>query len=578
MRQPTEYLLKQVAGASDRAAVDIRKVLGASGRRSVAVAVAVLTLGLTGGAAASTTLALAHRDAASAGLALRTASVRSALDTTFQRYADTMHDVVAAVAVSPAPGRAAVDAIVGDRLPGAQQVLVVGVDHTVLVQHRVDHSTPPAPATLTPEPRLAQAMDLSRASGRIVASPAHVLPADLSLPPAHRQPAFEMAAPVQTEAFRGWVIVSLRAADLLDTSLRGAGVTGVSTVLSELSADGVVHEVAGWSEGGKPQDVSSTFDVALAGHAWQVRVRPTGEPPRSAAPALTTLATTLISGLAAAAVLVAGAARGRAEDRARRSAADRDAAMDRARRAEAVMREREAELTGLATWAGENLHAPLHTVAGFTDLLAEEAAPQIDPASRGFLDRISRSTTRMLGVVDELLAFASTTDAALRLDPVDAERLALEVVADRLADIEGERPSIEVGELPLVTADAELLRQVLDHLVGNAVRFVRHGCAPRVTVGAREQDGGWWRIEVADRGIGVPAEQRDRIFAPFHRAPAAEGYPGSGLGLAICRRIVELHGGQIGVDANAGGGSVFWFTVSATGVTVPDEIPQLAAL
>jgi signal transduction histidine kinase len=578
MRQPTESLLKRIAGASDRASVDIRKVLGAPGRRGVAVAAAVLTLGLTGGAATSTSLALAQEDAASAGLAVRTASVRSALDTTFQRYADTMHDVVAALAVSPVPGRAAVDAIVGDRLPGAQQVLVVGVDHTVLVQHRVDPSTPPAPAVLMPGPDLARAMDLSRASGRIVASPAHVLPADLSLPPAHRQPAFEMAAPVHHDAFRGWVIVSLRAADLLDTSLRDAGVTGAATILSEVSADGAVREVAGWSEGGQPQDVSSTFDVALAGHAWQVRVRPTGEPARSAAPALTMLAATVISGLAAAAVLTAGAARGRAEDRARRSASDRDAAMDRAHRAEAAVRERADELTGLATWAGENLHAPLHTVAGFTDLLAEEAAPRLDPASRGFLDRISRGTRRMLGIVDELLAYSSATDAALRLDPVDAERLALEVVADRLAGTDGERPSIEIGELPLVTADAELLRQVLDHLLGNAVRFVRHGATPRITVGARAQDGGWWRIEVADRGIGVPAGQRERIFAPFHRAPAAEGYPGSGLGLAVCRRIVELHGGEIGVEAHPGGGSVFWFTVSATGVSVPDEIPDLAAL
>jgi signal transduction histidine kinase len=94
---------------------------------------------------------------------------------------------------------------------------------------------------------------------------------------------------------------------------------------------------------------------------------------------------------------------------------------------------------------------------------------------------------------------------------------------------------------------------------------VRHGSTARVTVGARQSATGWWRFEVADRGIGVPAEHRDRIFSPFHRTPAAEGFPGTGLGLATCRRIVALHGGEIGVEPNPGGGSIFWFTMPGTG-------------
>jgi signal transduction histidine kinase len=184
----------------------------------------------------------------------------------------------------------------------------------------------------------------------------------------------------------------------------------------------------------------------------------------------------------------------------------------------------------------------------------------------------------MLTLVDELLAYTAAGDAALKLEPVDAERLALEVAAERLDGTGADRPSIDVGTLPLVTADANLVREVLDHLIGNAVRFVRHGTAARVTVGASEQADGWWRIEVADRGIGVPEEHRERIFAPFHRSPAAEGYPGTGLGLAVCRRIVARHGGAIGVEANPGGGSVFWFTVSATGVTLTaDDLGALAA-
>ncbi|AGZ40602.1 ATP-binding protein [Actinoplanes friuliensis] len=559
--------------------MEIRKVIS---RRGAALAGAVLALGLGTGATAATSLALAEQDASTAALALRTASVRGALDTTFQRYADTMHSLVAAAATEPAARLSpAVARLTGDTLPGAHQVVVVDANRTVLAQHTVDGSNPPPRTTLNPEPSLARGLDLARESGRLVASPAHVLPADLGLPPAHRQPAFELISPVHENGFRGWVVIGVRAPDLLRESLRAAGVTGVATVLTETSGDGVTHEVARWAEGGGPLGESrGTVDVALAGHTWQILVRPTTalvSAGRAAAAPLTLLGSALISVVAAGLLLVADRGRHRAEDHARQAAADSRAEIDRARAAEAVLhertrtaeaqlREREAELTGFATAAADHLHAPLHTIAGFTELLLEDAGP-LDEASRGFLDRIGRSTGRMLALVDDLLAYSSAADAALKLEPVDAGGLALGVVAGRLDHVTGERPSIDVGDLPAVTADAELLGEVLGQLVDNAVRFVRHGTAARVTIGAREHVPGWWRIEVADRGIGVPEEQRTRIFAPFHRAPAAEGFPGTGLGLAVCRRIVDLHGGELGVDPNPGGGSIFWFTVPTTGLT-----------
>jgi signal transduction histidine kinase len=263
-----------------------------------------------------------------------------------------------------------------------------------------------------------------------------------------------------------------------------------------------------------------------------------------------------------------------AEERARVAAGIATAAQERARVAEQRQQALQTELAGFATTAGENLNGPLHTIAGFTELLLEDTAPGLDAESRGFLDRIGGATQRMLTVVDELLTYATAGDSALKLEPVETSMLALDVIADRLWG-PGEQPVLEVGELPAVSADALLLRQVLDHLVGNALRFVRPGTLARVSIGAREQAGGWWRIEVADRGIGVPAGQRERIFAPFHRAPAAEGYPGTGLGLAVCARIVALHGGEIGVEPNPGGGSVFWFTLAGADLSAPRPTPPL---
>jgi signal transduction histidine kinase len=227
----------------------------------------------------------------------------------------------------------------------------------------------------------------------------------------------------------------------------------------------------------------------------------------------------------------------------------------------------ECALAGFAANAGNKLQAPLHSITGYAEMILDEAGHALDDESRGMLHRIDGAARRVLAVVDELIAYASAGDTALKPEPIEASLLALDVAAAHLPG-----PSIEIGELPAIAGDATLLRQVLDQMVSNAVRFVRNGTPARVGIGSRELPGGWWRIEVTDRGIGIPEEQRARVFAPFHRAPAAEGYPGSGLGLAVCARIVALHDGEIGVESNPGGGSVFWFTVAGAEIGTQEPV------
>ncbi len=538
-------------------------------RRGIAIAAAVLALGLGSGAAAAAGLAAAGHAAAADARALRTAQVRNALDATFQHYADTMHDLAAAAASPSGALNTTVGRIASERLPGEQQVLVLSPGRTVVAARAVDGGMP----VPQPEPELNRALEVSQATGRLIATPAHVLPADAALPPAHRPAGFELVAPVHDDAFLGWVVISVRAYDLLETSLQGAGVTGVAATLVETTPDGVSREVAGWAAGGDGYGDAGRLDVALAGHAWEIRVRPTTpllDTARRLAPALVMGLTVALSVLLAAVVLGLDAARLRSRRAFRTAAAERD-------RAQQALRDREAELAGFAAAAGENLHAPLHTIAGYTDLLLEDVAPQLDPAARGFLERIGRSTGRMLRVVDELVAYSAAGEASLKLEPVDAHLVALDVAATA-ALTAADRPSVDVGDLPVVTADAEGLRTVLDQLIGNAVKYVRPGTPARVTVSAAPLPGGWYRFEVADRGIGVPGEQYAQIFQPFHRAPSAEGYPGTGLGLGLAQRIIARHGGEIGATANPGGGSVFWFTVSASGATLSaDDLAALAS-
>jgi signal transduction histidine kinase len=219
-----------------------------------------------------------------------------------------------------------------------------------------------------------------------------------------------------------------------------------------------------------------------------------------------------------------------------------------------------------------DLKTPLTNVAAYADLLAEVASEDLDATCLGFVDRIAVGTRRMTRLIDDLLDFATADNAQLRPEQVDLNGMVTEVIADHTVHLGDERPNVDVGPLPTVTGDPAPLRRLLDNLIGNAIKYVRHGDTAQISVGARREPDGW-RIEIADRGIGIPSEQRQAVFAAFHRDRAAEGYPGTGLGLAICKRIVERHGGHIGVEGNPGGGSRFWFTLPAA----PPDHPQTAA-
>ena len=116
--------------------------------------------------------------------------------------------------------------------------------------------------------------------------------------------------------------------------------------------------------------------------------------------------------------------------------------------------------------------------------------------------------------------------------------------------------SLEVGELPVVTGDPVQLRAVVQNLVANAAKFVPAGQSARIRVHARPVAAGW-RVEVVDHGLGIAPEDRERVFEPLTRTHA--DVPGSGIGLATVRRVVDAHGGTIGIEETPGGGTTVWF-------------------
>jgi PAS domain S-box-containing protein len=218
-----------------------------------------------------------------------------------------------------------------------------------------------------------------------------------------------------------------------------------------------------------------------------------------------------------------------------------------------------AELEQFAYVASHDLQEPLRTVASYVQLLARRYRGRLDPDADDFIGFATEGAERMQRLIEDLLAYSRVGTKGRAFAPVDSAE-ALRTALRSLAESVRESGAVITHDpLPRVVADGSQLAQLLQNLVGNALKF--HGPdPPRVHVSAR-RDGGEWRFSVKDQGIGVAPEHFERIFRVFQRLNSREEYPGTGIGLAICKKIVERHLGRIGVDSEAGRGATFWFTL-----------------
>lgn len=219
------------------------------------------------------------------------------------------------------------------------------------------------------------------------------------------------------------------------------------------------------------------------------------------------------------------------------------------------------ELSAFAGVVAHDLKNPLAAIEGWVEVLDEELEDDATPPramTAQAVGKIGSASTRMRSLIRHLLQHATSQDAALELETLDLAQLAREVVEGREA---GDR--VTVGAIPAVTGDRGMLRQLLDNLVGNAMKYVVPGETPVVTVSGEAVDGGLVVVRVTDEGVGIPDASKDLVFQQFYRAHAT-AYVGTGLGLAICRRIVDRHGGTITVHDNpAGRGTEIAFTLPA---------------
>ena len=248
-----------------------------------------------------------------------------------------------------------------------------------------------------------------------------------------------------------------------------------------------------------------------------------------------------------------------------------------------VLREREAELHAFAGVVAHDLKAPLTAVDGYAEILDEDLADGAPVAAmRGSLDRMRAGVQRMRRLIDDLLAYATARDAELHREPVDLQALIAEIVTERTAHLRGAAdtpfPDIYTGPLPVVHADRVMVRQLLDNLVGNALKYTPPGQPARIDIAAHQRtgDSSTVRIQIADRGIGIPADDSRTCSTRSTARRPTRATAARGLGLAICHRVVDRHGGTIGVSDNPGGGTRVTFTLP---VAVGEDLsPDLGLL
>lgn len=204
-------------------------------------------------------------------------------------------------------------------------------------------------------------------------------------------------------------------------------------------------------------------------------------------------------------------------------------------------------------------------VASYTQLLARRYRGKLDKDADEFIGFAVDGVNRMQRLIQDLLAYSRVGTRGRELSPCDAGQAFHRAVDNLRAALEEAHGEVKAGPLPWVLADESQLTQLFQNLLSNALKF--HGeAAPRVEVAAELQGPDGWRFTVRDQGLGIDPQYFDRIFIIFQRLHGREEYPGTGIGLAICKKIVERHGGRIGVESQPGKGSTFWFTLPAVPV------------
>ena len=227
---------------------------------------------------------------------------------------------------------------------------------------------------------------------------------------------------------------------------------------------------------------------------------------------------------------------------------------------EANLRKHNKELEQFAYVASHDLQEPLRTVSNYMEAFEEDYLPLLDDKARQYLQSVNKATQRMSDLIKSLLAFSRLGHNKVLVN-IDVNKLISEVIADLATMIKKSCAVINVADMPVLNLYETEMRQVFQNLISNAIKFTKKDTKPEIAISA-EKINDSFRFSIRDNGIGIDSKSFDRVFDIFQRLDTIEKYEGSGIGLANCKKIVQLHQGEIWIESIPEQGATFYFTIS----------------
>lgn len=238
------------------------------------------------------------------------------------------------------------------------------------------------------------------------------------------------------------------------------------------------------------------------------------------------------------------------------------------------------ELEAFSYSVSHDLRAPLRHISGFVDKLGRHLGEAADEKSQHYMQVISSSAQRMAALIDDLLVYSRLGRSALRLQAVDMQSMVAETrsMLDSQIEESGDghhRVEWHIAPLPVVVADENMMRQVWQNLLGNAVKYSGKRDVAQIHVDYRQQPDGSHLFTVSDNGAGFDMAYAGKLFGVFQRLHKASEYSGTGIGLASVRRVLSRHGGRIWAEAEPDKGATFHFTLPPA-LDAPQREPTTA--
>lgn len=232
------------------------------------------------------------------------------------------------------------------------------------------------------------------------------------------------------------------------------------------------------------------------------------------------------------------------------------------------------DLEQFAYIASHDLRSPLQTIIGFAQIFNQKYQQYLDEKGKHYLDRIITGGYRMNKLIGALLEYSRIGCKHLEFKPVDGNKMLAQVLESLQAEIESSHAVIVRDNLPNFIGDEVQIEQLFQNLISNGIKYRNPQVKPQIKITVEPRINFEYLIGIHDNGIGICAEDFQRIFQVFQRLHNSEQYPGTGIGLAVCQKIIDNHGGRLWVESEENQGTSFYFTLRGQEILATPTVEQ----